>query len=167
MLIRNNYKGCSRLLWEVENFDQEAPEATFYFQGELYLLEFDGCVDELIQENLKDLFTPNATDIAELYEAIPFICDSSDRLSAGEKLHFRLSTGQPWEAVEHNSTRGKRVVMRSGFGQTATLLKNENNRVSRIILRTEGRGIAHEIKAETTSSGRFRATAEAVTVFHP
>ena len=167
MLIRNSYQGCSRLYWELEDIEQEAPQATFMFRGELHHLEFDGRVDDLIQCNLKDYVNPNTIDISELYEAVPLLETSAKDLAAGKKVKFRLSTGQVWEAVERESRRGKSVVMRSGLGQSATLTRDEDNFVKRLILRTEGNGITHEIKAEPGYWGRLRAIAESVTVFHP
>lgn len=166
MLIRNSYQGCSRLYWELEDLEREAPEATFVFKGKLHHLEFDGCVDQLIQDNLKDIVTPSAIDIAELYEVVPMLDAASDKLAAGRKVKLKLSTGQVWEAVERTSRLGKSIVMRSGFGQTATLSRDEDNCVNRLILRTEGCGITHEIKAEPGFWGRLEAIAEAVTVFY-
>jgi hypothetical protein len=165
MLIRKTYKGCSRLYWELEDFDQEAPDATFQFQGKTHFLEFDGCVDDLIWNNLRSTRCA-AIDIAELYEAVPLVDEASALLGSGQKLTLRLSTGQDWVAAQQTFRYGTSVVLRSSLGQSATIRKDENNRIKRLILRTEGKGISHEIKAELGIHGQLEPIAEAVTIFH-
>lgn len=160
MLVRKNYRGCSRLYWELEDFDAEAPLATFRFGGRWHHLEFDGCVDDLIWQNLHTTRS-KAVDIAELYEAVPVIEESAGRLARGEKVRIDLSSGQRWFATQACSC----VVLRSGIDQTATLTRDANNDIKRLVLRTEARGIIHEVKARPGFHGGLEAVAEAVTIF--
>lgn len=164
MLIRNSYKGCERLYWELEDFDQEAPAATFCYQGQTYHLEFDGCVDDLIWNNLKNPRC-SAVDIAELYEAVPLVETAGAMLQEGFKVDLRLSSGQKWVAKQRTSGGRVSIVLRSAFGQSATLTTDEDNRVNRMTLRTDGRGITHEIQARVGSLGYLEPVSEAVTVY--
>ena len=165
MLVRKEYRGCSRLCWELEDFETEAPEATFKFRGRTYFLEFDGCVDDLIWSNLRNADC-TTVDIAELYEAIPLIERISRRLASGEKVTISLSSGAKWDVSQRTSTKGVSVVMRAHPGQTATLFKDNDNRICSLVLRTEGHGITHEITSRPDEQGRLVAMTEAVTVYH-
>ncbi len=166
MLIRKQYRGCSRLYWEPENDDTEAAQATYEFRGQTYNLEFDGRVDDLIRERLRDARCA-AVDISDLFEVVPLVEGAKSQLASGEKVRFSLSTGEDWEAVQRSSSKGNSVILRTSYlGQTATLCRGEDNAVRSLTLRTEGRGITHEIRAEPGNDGRLRAIAEAVTVYH-
>lgn len=165
MIIRNEYRGCSRLLWELEDFDTEAPEATFQYRGQTHFLEFDGCVDDLIWSNLRNS-NCSAVDICELYEAVPLLEERAPELSRGSKVTIKLSSGCEWVATQRSSFRGVSFVLRAQPGQTATLFKNSDNSIRSLVLRTEGRGITHEITARPDRNGSLTATAEAVTVYH-
>ncbi|MCA9775857.1 MAG: hypothetical protein KC800_04040 [Candidatus Eremiobacteraeota bacterium] len=166
MLIRKEYRGCSRLYWEPEDPETEAPQATYEFRGQTYKLEFDGRVDDLIRERLRDANCA-AVDIAELFEVVPMVESARSQLASGRKVSFRLSTGANWEAVQRTSGKGDSIILRTSYlGQTATLSRGSDEAVRSLTLRTEGRGITHEIKAEPGRDGRLRAIAEAVTVYH-
>jgi hypothetical protein len=165
MLVRKEYRGCSRLCWELEDFEAEAPEATFEFRGRTYFLEFDGCVDDLIWSNLRNADC-TTVDIAELYEAIPLIERHASQLSRGEKVTISLSSGAKWDLSQRTSTRGVSVVLRAHPGQTATLFKDGENKICSLVLRTEAQGITHEITSRPDQQGRLVARAEAVTVYH-
>ena len=166
MLIRKQYRGCSRLYWEPENLDTEASQATYEFRGRTYNLEFDGRVDDLIRERLRDTRCA-AVDISELFEVVPLVDNAKSQLASGQKVQLSLSTGANWEAVQRSSSKGHSIILRTSYlGQTATLCRGEDNAVRSLTLRTEGRGITHEIKAEPGEDGRLRAIAEAVTVYH-
>lgn len=165
MLIRKEYRGCSRLCWELEDFETEAPEATFTFRGRTHFLEFDGCVDDLIWTNLRNAAC-TTVDISELYEAVPLIERQAPQLSQGRKVTLNLSSGSKWDVTQRTSERGVSVVMRAHPGQTATLFKDEQNTVVRLVLRTEGHGITHEIISRPDERGSLVATSEAVTVYH-
>ena len=165
MVIKNSYTGCTRLYWELEDFDREAPEATFRFHGQIYQLEFDGCVDDLIWNNLKNQ-SQAAVDIAELYEAVPMIEAASPLLGSGEKLTLDLQSGHRWVATQRTNCSGSTTLLRSNWGQCATITRDSDNQFRRLVLRTEGRGISHEIKAVTGVHGHLEPIAEAVTIFH-
>ena len=165
MLVRKEYRGCSRLYWEPEDFEREAPQATYEFRGQTYQLEFDGRVDDLICKNLRNSVC-GAIDISELYEAVPLVEQASEKLAKGLKVKFSLSSGVSWEAVQRTAATGSSVILRSVVGQAATLLRCADNKVRSLVLRTEGQGITHEIKAEPRSDGSLQAVAEAVTIYH-
>lgn len=154
------------MLWELEDFDTEAPLATFEFQGNIHFLEFDGCVDDLIWSNLKNK-SCSAVDISELYEAVPMLEDRTRDLSAGRPVTITLSSGCEWEARQRTSSHGVSVMLRAQAGQTATLFKNNDNSIRSLVLRTEARGITHEITARPDGDGSLAASSEAVTVYHP
>lgn len=164
MVIKNSYKGCTRLYWELEDFDREAPDATFQFRGQLYHLEFDGCVDDLIWNNLKNR-GQSAVDIAELYEAVPMVEAVSPLLSHGRKHTLHLESGQHWTASQRRTAGGTATILRSDWGQCATITRDRDNQLKRLILRTEGTGICHEIKAVPGTHGSLEPVAEAVTIF--
>lgn len=166
MLIRNSYKGCDRLYWEPEDFEQEAPLATFEYQGAIYNLEFDGRVDDLIWNHLRNK-NCSTLDIAELYETVPHIERLSANLKAGEKISISLGSGKKWVASRNSSIHGVSIVLRSGIGQTATLATDPDDRIQRLTLRTDGQGITHEIRAKLRSPGQIEPVAEAVTVYRP
>jgi hypothetical protein len=165
MLIRKEYRGCSRLCWEPEDFAAEAPEASFEFRGRTHLLEFDGCVDELIWRNLRNADC-TTFDIAELYEAVPLVELYAPQLSGGGKVNITLTSGSKWEVTQRASERGIRVVLRAHPGQTATLFKDGDGVIRSLVLRTEGQGITHEITARPDHEGDLEAISEAVTVYH-
>ena len=106
-------------------------------------------------------------DISELFEVVPLVENATSQLASGQKVQLSLSTGAHWEAVQRTSGKGNSIILRTSYlGQTATLCRCEDNSVRCLTLRTEGRGITHEIKAEPGEDGRLRAIAEAVTVYH-
>ena len=164
MLVRNDYRGCHRLYWELEDFEKEAPLATFRFAGRWHHLEFDGCVDDLIWDNLCSR-TSKAVDIAELYEAVPLLEASSGLLAQGKKVRLDLSSGQRWYATQAADGHQRCVVLRSGLNQSATLTRDRNNTLKRLVLRTKADGILHEIKACPAVHGGLEAIAEAVTIY--
>lgn len=132
----------------------------------MYKLEFDGRVDDLIRGHLRNTQCA-AEDIAELYEVVPLVEQADEKLSSGQKVSFSLSSGAKWEAVQRSSNNRQCIILRtSHLGQTATLTRSEDRSVRSLTLRTEARGITHEIMAEPGTDGRLRATAEAVTVYH-
>lgn len=164
MLIRNDYKTCHRLYWELEDFEKEAPLATFSFAGRTHFLEFDGCVDDLIWNALQDT-RRKAVDVSELYEAVPVVEEADTLLRAGGKVKIQISGSRHWWATQHSGPQGECVVLRSELGpQTATITRDWSGGLKRLVLRTEAPGIIHEIKAQPGIHGQLEAVAEAVTV---
>ncbi len=176
MLLKNDYKGCSRLYWQPSSDDYpgevamkaEAPEATFTYQGEQYQLEFDGLVDDIIVRSRRFGQAP-VVGIHSLCQYLPRLRRAQKQLQAGEKVQFALIQGQPWTArmVRHHQGMSVYVLQAPGTDQSASLKADRCNRFYRLTLRTVGQGITHEITARPAGRGKFVTYAEAVTVFTP
>lgn len=164
MIVKTNYSRCRRLYWEPEDLEKEAPEATFSYRGGLHHLEFDGLVDDLVRDNLRSK-SPLAVNIADLFQAIPVLEESVSALENGERIEIFLPLGRPWKAIQRLTPHGICYILRSAFGQSATFTKSAQGVFKRLILRTEAKGMTHEVKAEPGGKSGWKPTAEAVTVY--
>lgn len=175
MLIKTEYKGCSRLYWQpsTEHYPDEVersleqPQAVFTFRGRQFQLEFDGLVDDIVVQNRRR--SGPVIGVEHLCQYLPRLRRAQKRLQQGEKVQFATIEGQPWTARLSQSKHGMSVYVLQGgpSGQSATLKADRCNRFYRLTLRTEGQGITHEITARPAKRGKFVTVAEAVTVFKP
>lgn len=174
MLIRNEYKGCTRLFWQPSSehypdpldMASEAPKATYSFRGQQYQLEFDGLVDDIVVQSRRR--SGPVIGVEHLCQYLPRLRRAQKRLQAGERVEFAVIDGQPWTARLAQSREGMSsyVLQAPGAAQSASLKADRCNRFYRLTLRTVAKGITHEITARPAKRGKFVTVAEAVTVFN-